>query len=96
MSVIQLVRMEAASGKATALLALLQQGRDSTLTVEGCEAFDVYQGRDDPHQLLMIERWVSVEAHQVHFEKNVIATGVLDRCMALMTRPPELAYYRPR
>ena len=95
-SVIQLVRMEAASGKADELLRLLQQGRDFTLTVDGCEAFDLYQGKDDPHQLLMIERWVSIDAHQVHFEKNVMATGLLDRCTALMTGPPQFTYYLPR
>ena len=96
MSVIQFVRMEAAEGKSAELLALLQQGRDFTLTVDGCEGFDVYQGKDDRHQLLMVERWVSLEAHQVHFQKNVMASGLLDRCVALMTGPPQLAYYLPR
>ena len=88
--------MEAAEGKSAELLALLQQGRDFTLTVDGCEGFDVYQGKDDRHQLLMVERWVSLEAHQVHFKKNVMASGLLDRCVALMTGPPQLAYYLPR
>ena len=96
MSVIQLVRMEAAPGKPAELLALLQQGRAFTLRVDGCEAFDIYQGKDDPHQLLMVERWVSQEAHHVHFERNVMATGLLDRCVALMTGPPQLTYYLPR
>ena len=96
MSVIQVVRMEATRGKAAELLALLQQGRDFTLTVDGCEAFDVYQSKDDPHQLLMVERWVSVDAHRIHFETNVMATGLLDRCQALMTGEPQLAYYLPR
>ena len=96
MRVVQIVRMEAAPGKAAQLLVLLQQGRDFTLKVDGCEAFDVYQAKDDPHQLLMVERWASVEAHQTHFEKNVKATGLLDRCVALMREPPQLAYYLPR
>jgi quinol monooxygenase YgiN len=92
-SVVQVVRMEAADGKAAELLALLQGGRDFTLTVAGCEAFEVLQGKDDPDQLLMFERWASVEAHQAHFERNVRATGLLDRTVALMTGPPVLAYY---
>jgi quinol monooxygenase YgiN len=96
MSVIQVVQMEAARGQPGKLLALLQQGRDFTLTVDGCEAFDIYQGKDDPHQLLMIERWVSLEAHQDHFQKNVMATGLFDQCTALMAGPPQLAYYLPR
>ena len=92
-SVVQVVRMEALEGKTAELLALLQQGRAFTLTVAGCEEFEIYQGKDDPHRLLMIEHWVSAETHQAHFEKNVKTSGVLDRVMSLMTGPPELAYY---
>ena len=41
----------AAEGKAEALLPLLQHGRDISRTAVGCEAFDLYQRQDDPHNL---------------------------------------------
>ena len=88
----------AGDGKAPDLLQLLQQGRDRARSVEGCEAFDVYQSDTDPHRFVMVESWASAEAHQAHFEQNVQAAGVLDAAVALMTKPPELsdAYYTRR
>jgi quinol monooxygenase YgiN len=36
----------------------------ASATVEGFEAFDVYQGDEDPHRFVMVERWASVDAHK--------------------------------
>lgn len=94
--IMQFVRMEAAPGKVDALLDLLQPGREFPRTVNGCEAFDIFQSQDDPHQILLIERWISVEAHKAAFEKNVVATGLLDRLVILLTGPPQMGYYLPR
>jgi quinol monooxygenase YgiN len=91
MSVAVIYEFHAADGRARELLELLRQGRDFGRTVEGCEGFDVYQSNSDPHRFVMIESWISPEAHQSHFEKNVKATGVLDAAMALMARPPDLS-----
>jgi quinol monooxygenase YgiN len=98
MSVTAIYSFEAAPGKADELLAILQQGREFAASVEGFEAYDVYQGNDDPHRFVMVERWTSVDAHQAHFEKNVKASGVLDSAEALMTAPFQMsdAYYVPR
>ena len=95
MSVTVIYSFEAAPGKADDLLAILRQGREFSATVEGCEGFEVYQGDDDPHRFVMVERWASVDAHQEHFETNVRASGVLDAAQALMTAPFQVddAYY---
>ena len=96
MSVTIVYNFQAVPGAAGALLDLLQRGRDFALTVDGCEAFEVYQGKDDSHEFVMIERWTSVEAHQAHFEKNVKASGVLDRVEAFLTAPVQGIYYLRR
>ena len=98
MSVTVIYSFEAAPGKAEDLLAVLRQGRDFSSTVEGFEAFEVYQGSNDPQRFVMVERWASIEAHQAHFETNVRATGVLDAAEALMAGPFEVgdAYYELR
>jgi quinol monooxygenase YgiN len=96
MSVTAIYSFQAAEGKAEELVAMLQQGRDFTLTVEGCEGFEVFQGKDDSNRFVMTERWASVEDHQSHFERNVKASGLLEHAEALMTEPfppPDESYY---
>ena len=99
MGVTAIYSIRAREGRADELLEILLQGRDFSLTVEGCEGFEVLQARDDPHKFVMIERWATVEDHQSHFESNVKATGVLDSAEALMTEPfqsPYEAYHATR
>lgn len=93
MSVTVFFTFEASAGNSEALLSVLRQGRDFGRTVDGCEAYDVYRGKDDPHKLVMVERWTSAEAQADHFEKNVLASGVLDRAVALMAEPPAPPVY---
>jgi quinol monooxygenase YgiN len=96
MSVTAIYSFQAAEGKAEELVAMLQQGQDFAMTVEGCEGFEVFQGKDDPNRFVMTETWESVEDHRSHFEKNVKASGVLEHAEALMTEPfPQLdeSYY---
>lgn len=95
MSVTAFFPFQAAPGNADKLLALLLQRRDEA--VPGREAYEIHQGVDDPHQLMMVERWTTREAHQADFEKNVLASGMLDTVMALMTGPPaQPVYYELR
>jgi quinol monooxygenase YgiN len=96
MSVTAIYSFQAAEGKAEELVAMLQQGRDFTLTVEGCERFEVFQGKDDSNKFVMTERWASVEDHRSHFERNVKASGLLEHAEALMAQPfppPDESYY---
>lgn len=96
MSVEIIYNFEAVQGRADALLVLLQKVRDLGITVAGCEAYDVYQGKDNPHKLVMIERWTSEETHKAFFEKSVKSSGVLDSVVKLMVEPPQGAYYLHR
>lgn len=89
MSVAIIYRFRAREGKAAELLTLLQGGRDFSLTVDGCEGFDVYQSTADPHQFAMVETWRSEALHEAHFEKNARGSGWLEQAEALMTQPFE-------
>jgi quinol monooxygenase YgiN len=93
MSVTIFYDFRATPGNADELLALLLSGRDFGLTVPGCEAYEVYQDDAEPHRLKMVERWASKDAHQEHFERNVVASGVLDKAVALMVEPPQPPVY---
>ena len=78
---------EALEGKADELLGLLIGGRDFGRSVEGCESFEVYQGAEEPHRVVMVETWTSADAQQTHFEANVVPSGVLDKVGALVVGP---------
>ena len=93
MSVTVFFDFRAAPGHADELLTLLLQGRDFGLTVPGCEAYEIHQGSDDPHRFMMVERWTSPEAHRKHFEKNVVASGVLDKATSIMVEAPAPPVY---
>jgi quinol monooxygenase YgiN len=95
-TIAQVVRLQAAEGKADELWPLLEAGRGFALTVDGCEGFEIYQGTETAESFVMIERWASVEQHQRHFETNVVGSGVLDRVSALLAAPLEFEYYDPR
>lgn len=88
MSVTIFYELSATPGNADELLKLVLAARDFGLTVDGCEAYEVFQADAEQERLLMVERWVSPEAHQQHFQHNVVATGVLDQAVALMVEPP--------
>ena len=89
MSVGVIYRFRARDGKAAELLTLLQGARDFSLTVDGCEGFVVYQGKDEPHLFVMVETWRSEQIHEAHFEKNARGSGWLAQVEALMTQPLE-------
>jgi quinol monooxygenase YgiN len=93
MSVTIFYDVHATPGNADELLAVLLAGRDFGITVPGCEAYEVFQAEADPHRLMMVERWASADAHQQHFERNVVASGVLDKAIALMIEPPQPPVY---
>jgi quinol monooxygenase YgiN len=87
MSVTMIVNFQAAEGNAEPLLALLQQGRDMSAQAEGCEAFEVFQGEDDPNRFVMVERWTSVEAHHANFVATIRGSGHLAKIAPLLSTP---------
>lgn len=89
MSVIYVVNMQASEGNAEKLLPLLQQGRDFSRRAEGCESFELFQRKDDPHKFMFLERWTSLEAHHENMAKNVVASGHLDKIQPLLAGPTD-------
>lgn len=84
MSVTVVVNFRASDGKSAALLPLLEQGRDMSRGVEGCESFELYRRADDPQRFMFIERWTSIEAHHANMAKNIVETGHLAKLVPLL------------
>ena len=96
MSVTVIYTFQPAEGEGEALVDLLRSGRDITLAGAGCEASDVYQAVNDPHDVVMIEEWSSKEAHQQHFGEAVRGSELFDRVITLLIEPPAPVYYQRR
>ena len=90
------VTLESKQDKQQEVLAILQRGREIALAQEGCEGFEVYQGKDEPYRFLLLEHWSSVEMHQPHFRRNVIEAGILERLAPLLARDVQYGYYESR
>jgi quinol monooxygenase YgiN len=78
------ISFKAAPGNEDALLKLLQHSKDLGLKAKGCEAFDVWQSKDEPARFVMFERWRSLEDHHANFTKNI---GELEKIAALLAEP---------
>ena len=79
MSVTLLVRISGKPGHGGALAGLLRPVPADN-DVAGCLGIEVFASTADPDELLILERWSSVEAHQT-FLAGIVEQGGLDRMM---------------
>ncbi len=93
MSVTIIVRFHAADGKAKALKELLLKGRDASRESEGCEAFELYQGKETRQLFVIVQRWSSDEAHMANFESKIKGSGHLAKLSQLLAKPIERAVF---
>ena len=86
-SVMVVINFHASEGNSGGVLALLQEGRDVSRVAEGCEAFDLYQRKDDPARFMFVERWSSLDADHASMAKNIVDTGHLAKLLPLLDAP---------
>jgi quinol monooxygenase YgiN len=95
-SVTIIYNFQPAEGEGDALVELLKAGYDLTRAAPECEAVDVYQGVDEPHDVVMIEQWSSREAHQEHFAAAIQGSPLFERLVTLLVEPPQPIYLSRR
>lgn len=83
----------AKDGEGTTLRALIESFLPAIADSKGCHSCQLLQQMDDEDQLVVIEIWDNVEAHQASL-KNV-APEVFQQAMALLAERPSGAYYSP-
>ncbi len=91
MSITRLNEFEAAEGKEDALYAFLQSILPHIAGSEGCVSCELLRHQDNPTKFVILERWVSVAAHQqslANFPKED-----MQAIMPLLGAPPKGAYY---
>ena len=76
MTIARHYRMDAAEGKAAALLAALQALAAALQRADGFEGADLLRDIDRPDRFVFIEKWASVDAHKAagpHIPEHVVA-----------------------
>ena len=59
MSILTLLELQAADGKAEEVKAMLKKHLGDTRARQGCELVTVHQDQANPNSILLIERWAS-------------------------------------
>ncbi len=93
MSVVAIVKLTAKSGLGSALLDALQPAATLTGEQPACLSIELIRGVENPDDILLLERWESVEDHE-NFINGVIAAGGLAEIMKLLAGDIETSHYR--
>ena len=93
MSITSVTRFHSISGQEGALLALQSEGRRRMIGAEGCEAFDILQDQSDPQTLVFIQTWTSREAHDAAFGELILASGHLEKVLAVLDEDVTQTFY---
>jgi len=78
-------------GQVDNLHTFLQSVIDIVQNCAGCLECQLLRAVDDPHQLLILERWASIDDHRR--AAQAIAPEQLAAVMPLLAQPPTGSYY---
>jgi quinol monooxygenase YgiN len=93
MTVTTITRFHAAEGQEDALLELQSEGKRRMLAAEGCESFDILRDQADSRASAFIQTWSSREAHDVAFGERIMASGHLEKVLALLDEGVVQTFY---
>ena len=91
MSITRINRFQAKQGMVEELHAFLQSIISMVLQAPGCESCKLLRNQEDAHELVIIEEWASVAAHQAA-AKNIPPEKIA-AVMPMLANPPSGAYY---
>jgi len=93
MSVTAIIKLTAKPGKRAALMSTMAPAVEATRAQSSCLAVDLLACIEDPDDVLLIEHWTSVVAHET-FIDGVIAAGGLDEIRPLLAAELQTRHYR--
>src|SRR5579862_8730913 len=93
MSITSLTRFHASAGQAETLLELQTEGRRRMLAAHGCETFDILRDESDPLSFVFVQKWVSREAHDAAFAELILASGHLEKVLAVIDQGVTQNFY---
>lgn len=86
------VRAAAREGQESALLSVVQQLAEESRAEDGCLAYHVARGTEDPREVLLFERWTSLAALEAHAQAPHVGRA-LTAVMPLLAAPPDRRIY---
>jgi quinol monooxygenase YgiN len=84
MSITTVTQFHAAAGHEETLLELKTEGPRRMLAADGCEAFDILRDQSDPQSFVFVQTWASREAHDDAFGQLILASGHLEKVLAVL------------
>ena len=93
MSITSVTRFHATAGQEAELLDLQTEGRRRMMAAEGCQSFDILRDQADPQSFVFVQTWVSREAHDSAFGELILASGHLEKVLALLDEGVTQTFY---
>ena len=93
MSITSVTRFHAAPGEEDSLLELQTEGRRRMLAADGCQSFDILRDQADQQSFVFVQRWSSREAHDAAFGELILASGHLEKVLAVLDEGVAQTFY---
>jgi len=92
MTVFLMVRLVAKPGKGKVMKELILPHMGDGGALDGCSGLELQVDASDSDRLLIIEKWVSIDAHKKHI-KALTESGGMDAVLELSALAPHRTYY---
>jgi quinol monooxygenase YgiN len=92
MSLLVLLELQAADGKADEMIEVLSRSLVDTRARQGCESVTVHRDTDDPNRVLLVERWATREDDTAYREWRA-GDGAVTEMVGLVGGRPSIRYY---
>ncbi len=63
------------------------------LAADGCESFDILRDQADPRSTAFVQTWSSREAHDDAFAELILASGHLEKVLAVLDEGVVQTFY---
>ncbi|MEO1889438.1 MAG: antibiotic biosynthesis monooxygenase [Cycloclasticus sp.] len=73
------------------LLAVFKAILPDTRTYQGCQSVVVTTNEDDPHNIILLEKWDNRSDHESYMGWRT-QRGDIDKLVALLSAPPAISY----
>lgn len=91
MSIVRINEFRATLGEASALRSFLQSVIDIIRTAPGCQSCELLVRHEDDTNMVIVERWDSIAAHQA--AASMIPSEKLAEVRPLLAEPPAGHYF---
>jgi quinol monooxygenase YgiN len=93
MSITSVTRFHAIPGEEDTLLELQTEGRRRMMAADGCQSFDILRDQADAQSFVFVQTWTSREAHDAAFGELILASGHLERVLAVLDEGVAQTFY---